>query len=120
MNMTFKITKIQDILVVFIKGNPGVDDIKHILDQTQNASGYSHSSRLWDFRESNFSFSQNEVLDIASYASEADSQSSKVAILVKEDLSFGVSRIYEVFRQTNLTEINVFRDKAEAVAWLGE
>ena len=39
-------------------------------------------------------------------------------MLVNEDLSFGVSRVYEVFRNTDLTETNVFRDKAEAVAWL--
>jgi hypothetical protein len=66
MAMTFEITEMQDILVVSIKGNPRVDDIKQILDQTRNTSGYSHSTRLWDFRESSFSFSQNEVLDIAS------------------------------------------------------
>jgi hypothetical protein len=41
-------------------------------------------------------------------------------MLVKEDLSFAVSRIYEVFRNTDLTETNVFRDKTEAVAWLRE
>jgi hypothetical protein len=120
MGMTFEITEMQDILVVSIKGNPSVDEIKQILDQTRNTSGYSHSARLWDFRESSFSFSQNEVLDIASYASAADSRPGKVAMLVKEDLSFGVSRIYEAFRKTNLTETNVFRDKTEALAWLRE
>ena len=120
MAMTFEITEMQDILVVSIKGDPSVDDIKQILDQTRNTSGYSHSARLWDFRESSFSFSQNEVLDIASYASAADSRPGKVAMLVKEDLSFAVSRIYEVFRNTDLTETNVFRDKTEAVAWLRE
>ena len=120
MVMTFEITEMQDILVVSIKGNPSVDDIKQILDQTRNTSGYSHNARLWDFRKSNFSFSQNEILDIASYASAADSRPGKVAMLVKEDLSFGVSRIYEVFRNTDLTETNVFRDKEKAVAWLRE
>lgn len=120
MGMTFEITEMQDILVVSIKGNPGVDDIKHILDQIRNDSGYIHSARLWDFQESSFNFSQNEVLDIASYASTADRQPSKVAMLVKEDLSFAVSRIYEAFRNTDLTETNVFRDKTEAVAWLRE
>ena len=120
MEMTYEITEIQEILVVSIKGNPSVDDIKHILDQIRNESGYSHNARLWDFQESSFNFSQNEILDIASYASAVDNRPSKVALLVKEDLSFGVSRIYEVFRHTDLTKTSVFRDKSEALAWLRE
>jgi hypothetical protein len=120
MGMTFEITETQDILVISIKGEPCVDDIKQILDQIRNASGYTHSARLWDFQASSFTFSQNEVLDIASYASTADKRPAKVAMLVKEDLSFGVSRIYEVFRNTDLTQINVFKDKTEALTWLRE
>jgi hypothetical protein len=116
--MTYEIAEMENILVVTIKGNPGVDDIKHILDQTRNESGYTHSARLWDFQESSFSFSQNEVIEIASYASAGDIRPAKVAMLVKEDLSFGVARIYEVFRHTDLTETHVFKDKTEAVAWL--
>ena len=118
MPMTFDISEMQGILVVSIKGEPNVDGIKLILDQIRNSSGYLHSVRLWDFQDSSFTFSQNEVLELASYASAADKQPAKVAMLVNEDLSFGVSRVYEVFRNTDLTETNVFRDKAEAVAWL--
>jgi hypothetical protein len=120
MSMIFKITEMQDILVISITGDPCVDDIKQILDQIQNASGYTHSARLWDFQASSFTFSQNEVLDIASYASTSDRRPAKVAMLVKEDLSYGVSRMYEVFRNTDLTQINVFKDKTEAVRWLRE
>jgi len=120
MTMTYEIIEDQDVLVVSIKGNPAVDDIKHILDEIRNASGYLSSTRLWDFYESSFNFSQNEILDIASYASSTDNRPAKVAMLVNEDLSFGVSRIYQAFRHTDLTEINVFRDKTEALAWLRE
>ena len=44
---------------------------------------------------------------------------SEALQLEKEDLSFGVSRIYEVFRQTDRTELNVFRDIAEALVTKG-
>lgn len=120
MNMSFELSEKNDILVVTIKGNPSVDDIKLILDKTRNSSGYSHNARLWDFREASFDFSQHEIIDIAHYASAADDRPSRVAMLVSEDLSFGVSRIYEAFRHTNLTRINVYRDEAEAIAWLQE
>jgi len=118
--MSYEICEQDDILLVSIKGNPSVDDIKLILDKTRNASGYSHTARLWDFRDADFNFSQHEIIDIAAYASVADDRPSRVAMLVSEDLAFGVSRIYEAFRHNNLTRINVFRDKAEAIAWLQE
>ncbi len=118
MNMSFEISAKDDILLVTIKGNPSVDDIKLILDKTRDSSGYSHNTRLWDFRDASFDFSQHEIVDIAAYASAADDRPSRVAMLVNEDLSFGVSRIYEAFRHSNLTQINVFRDEAEAMAWL--
>jgi len=109
MGMTYEIEEMQNILVVSITGDPNVDDIKRILSQTQNVSGYSHNARLWDFQKSGFNFSQNEILDIAAYASSADNRPAKVAILVNEDLSFGVSRVYEVFRQTDMTELKSSR-----------
>jgi len=120
MNMSFEISESDEILVVSIKGNPSVDDIKHILDKTRDSSGYSHDARLWDFRDASFNFSQHEIIELASYASIGDDKPSRVAMLVSEDLSFGVSRIYEAFRHNELTRINVFRTKAEAIAWLQE
>ena len=120
MNMSFEISEQDDILLVSIKGNPSVDDIKRILDKTRDTTGYSHPARLWDFRDASFNFSQHEIIDIAAYASVADDRQSRVAMLVSEDLSFGVSRIYEAFRHNNLTRINVFRDKTDAIAWLQE
>ena len=120
MNMSYKLSEQDDILLVSIRGNPSVDDIKHILDETRDASGYSHNARLWDFREATFNFSQHEIIDIADYASDADNSPARVALLVSEDLAFGVSRIYEAFRHNNLTRIHVFRDKALAITWLQE
>lgn len=120
MAMQVEIVEIDNILVVTIQGETNVGDIKKILDQTRNDTGYTHTARLWDFRKSSFAFSQEEVIDLASYASMGDVKPGKVAMLVKEDLSFGVSRIYEVFRHTNMTQVNVFRKKPEAIAWLRE
>jgi len=120
MNMSFEISAQEDILLVAIKGKPSVDDIKLLLDKTRGASGYSHNARLWDFRDARFNFSQHEIIDIATYAATADNRPARVALLVSGDLSFGVSRIYEAFRHNNLTRINVFRNEAEAIAWLQE
>ena len=65
-------------------------------------------------------FSREKLEEIAAYASSADSVHSKVAMLVGQDLSFGVSRMYEVYRQTGETEVMVFRDESKAMTWLHE
>ncbi len=54
MGMTYEITEMENILVVSIKGNPGVDDIKHILDQIRNESGYSHRATPVGFSKFQF------------------------------------------------------------------
>ena len=118
MGIIFDIKELQGVLMVSIEGSPDVEDIKQILDRIQTEPGYAHPARLWDFQKSIFNFSQNEIFDIASHAAAGEHQPAKLAILVKEDLSFGVSRMYEVFRNSDLTETNVFRDKTEALAWL--
>ena len=116
----FDIYEKDGVLFINIEGDPTVQDIKKALDKTRDKSGYSNLSRLWDFRKTAFDFSAEELEEIASHASSADHDPSRVAILVSQDLSFGVSRMYEVYRKNTLTDVNVFRDEPEAIAWLVE
>ena len=41
-------------------------------------------------------------------------------MLVNQDLSFGVSRMYEAYRKSSMTDVKVFREEAEAIDWLLE
>jgi len=118
MEATFDIFENKGVLFICIEGDPMVSDIKQALDQIRNESGYNHLSRLWDFRKASFDFSAEELEEIASYASTADLDPSRVAMLVGQDLSFGVSRMYEAYRKSPMTDVNVFREEAEAVEWL--
>ena len=61
-----------------------------------------------------------ELEEIASHASTADLDPSRVAMLVSQDLSFGVSRMYEAYRKSSMTDVKVFREEAEAIEWLLE
>ena len=63
---------------------------------------------------------KEELEEIASHASSADLDSARVAMLVIKDLSYGVSRMYEAYRKSPLTDVKVFRDEAEAIEWLRE
>ena len=120
MGTAYEIFEKEGVLVIAVKGDPTVDTIKHALDQTRGASGYRNLSRLWDFREASFDFTREELEEIAAHTSSADAGPAKVAMLVGQDLSFGVSRMYEAYRKNNLTDVKVFRREPEAVAWLLE
>ena len=114
----FDIFEKKGVLFICIEGDPTVSDIKQALDQTRDDSGYSNLSRLWDFRKAAFDFSAEELEEIASHASSADLDPSRVAMLVSQDLSYGVSRMYEAYRKSSMTDVKVFRDEAEAIEWL--
>lgn len=120
MKATFDIFEKDGILHISIQGDPTVSHIKQALDQTRGETGYSNLSRLWDFRKSSFNFTADELEEIASHASSADLDPARVAMLVSHDLSYGVSRIYEAYRKSAVTDVKVFRDEAEARKWLLE
>lgn len=44
---------------------------------------------------------------------------SKVAIVAIADVGFGLARMYQSLSDGQETEVSVFRDEAEARAWLG-
>ena len=108
----------QGILFIRIKGEPMPDEIMQILKKTRNESGYTHELRLWDFQHSIFPLKHEDLENVAAQASIADAATGKVAMVVREDLSFGVARMYAAYRNTPFTEVEVFREESEAIAWL--
>jgi hypothetical protein len=46
-------------------------------------------------------------------------EDSRVAIVAPADLYYGLSRMYEAFREPSRLVIRVFRDLREARVWLG-
>ena len=118
MKAAFDIHEKDGILNICFEGDPTVSDVKQAIDRTRDESGYRNLSRLWDFQKASFDFAAEELVEIASHASSADSVPSKVALLVSRDLSYGVSRMYEAYRKNPVTDVKVFRNKSEALEWL--
>ena len=46
-------------------------------------------------------------------------ESGKFAIVAPRDFLFGMARMYEILRSDSPVEVRVFRDRAEALQWLG-
>jgi len=46
-------------------------------------------------------------------------EACRLALVSGEDAGFGLSRMYQAFRSDSVIEVRVFREMAEACAWLG-
>jgi hypothetical protein len=75
------------------------------------------SLRLWIF-ESGVNYSTPELRTLAEYGKKVALLPSRNAFVVPDDLSFGLVRMHEVFREQSAYESHVFRDEQEAAAWL--
>jgi hypothetical protein len=67
--------------------------------------------------------STERVQALANLAAEMDPPggASRMAIVAPHDVSYGVSRMFQAFKEMNqrgTKKVAVFRDRAEAIAWL--
>jgi hypothetical protein len=75
---------------------------------------------LWDLRLARFEFSAVEVRALAEFARQNSPYPDlRMAFVVARDLEFGLVRIFEALRETARARVAVFREKDEALAWLG-
>ncbi len=77
--------------------------------------GFNH---LFDLREvERIAFSSEDVVQATLVR--AFSESSRRAIVAPQDVSFGLSRMYELHREDHSESIRIFRDLDQALQWLG-
>ncbi|MGH0038509.1 MAG: hypothetical protein ACQGVK_26030 [Myxococcota bacterium] len=48
-----------------------------------------------------------------------ESRISRMAVLVGRELHYGLARMFQAYASDSPTDIHVFRDRDEALAWLG-
>ena len=118
MSAQIKITPKDNMVIVQITGHATLQDFYDAIDQISDGTKYLYKRRFFDLRKCLFFLSTDELEALADKSKRLGQEYSKVAILVDSDLSFGLSRVYEVFRADKNVESVVFRDKAEAMAWI--
>lgn len=108
-SVTDKITK-----VCFLK-EPTVEDILNSIDDiTEN---YSAELRLWDI-SCGINLSSDGLKHVAEYGKSKFLTSSKMAIVASKDLTFGLSRMFNFYREDGITDQGVFRTEQKALDWL--
>ena len=105
---------------ITFQGDVTLEDIFRAIDDLSVEGAYGTHSRLWDFRSCTVDLSNEELSRIVEYGSARDREPGRVAILADTDFVFGLGRMYEVFRSSELSRYRAFRKEAEALDWLGE
>jgi hypothetical protein len=74
---------------------------------------------IWDLRSAQLDLSSPEVREIAQYilGRQPSSAPPRVAFVAVRDVDFGLMRMFAAFREHPSTEVRVFRDYDEALAW---
>jgi hypothetical protein len=81
--------------------------------------GWSGKAAVWDFREAELDMSPQDVRSIAHFVlqNQPATPPLKVAFVAGRDVDFGLSRMFEIYREDPRTEFRVFRDCEEALCW---
>ncbi|MEM9060466.1 MAG: hypothetical protein AAGD13_08370 [Pseudomonadota bacterium] len=121
--MNFELFLIDRMNLVFMRTSGRVD--LHGLMETQRFLAEetllkSSLDVLIDAREIDFSIRAEQVISAgrALRASRASHDVKRLAIVVKDDLAFGITRMFMVFRQIG-NEYSVHRTIPLAIEWLG-
>ena len=117
MNKLFWIERLDSILVIRFNGPCTVKSILQAVDEV--ALYPSHYSRLWDL-SFGIDVPNQGLKEIASYTKKKLNYPARVGVVASEDLSFGLMRMLEVYREEENLDFRVFRNEAEALGWLRE
>ncbi len=96
----------------------GQDMLTHVQRLSEDPDFDPSYNQLVDLRAiTDFAISAAELRMITVYR--LYNEKSRRAIVADEDITFGMARMYEVFREDAPEEIKLFRDMADARRWLG-
>ena len=118
MTEIYSINLVDEIVIITFNNKPDLQDIKSAVDTIKE--NYSDNKRLWDLTNSKVDFSREQIMELAEYSKSNLPQSIRAAIVANDDLGFGISREYEVYREEadEPLETRVFRKYDEAFNWL--
>ena len=110
-----EITRIDEIMKIKFSYKPSREDMLLGLDVT--AEKFPALLRMWVFADG-ISLSSQELQTVSEHAKTLFPPNSKLALVSPTDLGFGLSRIYNVYREDGATNVMVFRSEEEAEEWL--
>ena len=127
MSATHHIDKQKQLIVTAWEGEPTVQELSEAFKKYQNEikskPEFQNYNELVDFTKiEGFRLSSDGLRMLSFTASSFDKSVGycKLAIIVKTTLTFGLARMYVIYRSltSKKKEIRVFKDKTSAFKWL--
>ncbi len=118
--MNFSVASVGPILEVSASGDYSMQDIQHQIEAIlREHVGSDRRSLMIDASHSEHSPSAEELHAVADFASTLlDRIDPRIALVVSNDLRFGLGRMLEVYGGEFGLEFKVFRHRLEALSWL--
>lgn len=113
---SYKISREGRIVRVDFKRSPSLEDLVALLGEMERLE--DSSLRMYVTQDAEILLSTADIRAGAEQALAAGNQPSRIAMVAPGDITYGISRIFKVFRETDQTEGQVFRTLDEARAWL--
>jgi hypothetical protein len=120
--ITFSIDKESGIVHTTIEGHTSTDEIvaglRNLMDHPDFRPGLKG---IADLRNSQLDTFSADVREIANLIIEYQDKigPSRTAVLVSKDVTFGMARVFQAFSEQSSIETAIFRNKEEALQWLG-
>ena len=123
MNVTTNINKKDNLRIHKVTGRIVFDKLMEALNEIYSKPDHNpEMNTLWDLRDADVSsFPSVQVQHIQSFVSKywGKSGKSRSALIVSEDVAYGLSRMYEIMSEGKTAgKIMVFRDYEEALKWV--
>lgn len=125
MEITFTVAPEKSFGTVTITGKFDLDTFRDFYKQMVSHPDFSSGmSVIWDVRQADISkISQDEMRTVGNNIAYLTKErgSGKGALVVSDDISFGVSRMGEMMTEKFVTvTVRVFRNMENAVKWINE
>ena len=119
MNISVEIERDSGVAVVSCSGELRLDDARRAAEALWSTPGWRGESGVWDLRAAQFDLSSSDVREMASFvlANQREEPPAKMTFVVARDVDFGMSRMFQAFRDDPPTAFRVFRDYEEAIRW---
>ena len=115
MNSNFIVEEQDGISTLRLARQLSLEELLQVLDDAVSLD--VGNRRIWDATR-HFNYTADEVRSIAEHGKVIWPGAARVAYVAEDDLTFGLVRMFEVFREQENYQTKVFRDEQAARTWL--
>ena len=118
MTKEYSIENNNGITKVIFYGQPTLNAIKATIDELYEK--FPYEKRLWNLSNVTLNLSSEEIIAIARYGKPKFTKPNKIALFANDDLAYGGLRQFAAHREQGDSQVQIFRNEEESVAWLNK